>query len=115
MEYQEDTEMSPILITTDLKLSVEDQHWLGALTFLEQVLTQVIERVSKKPTSQTHGTLTESINTLGTDALIESEQPPPTPDMSPIIRPELQSLEMSMPHFPMRKPKLSVVIVRLEA
>ena len=49
MEYQEDTEMSPIPRTPDLEPSVEDQHWLRALTFLEQVLTQVIDKVGKNP------------------------------------------------------------------
>ena len=32
MEYQEEAEMLSILRTPDLELSVEDQHWLGALT-----------------------------------------------------------------------------------
>ena len=109
MEYQ-DAEMPPIPITPDLKLSAEDQHWLGALTFLGQVLTQVLERLCEKPTSPEHGTLTESTNTMETQLDIEFEQPPLTPDMSPITRPEVQSIEMSMPHFPLNKTKLSVVI-----
>ena len=56
------------LRTPDLELSVEDQHWLGTLTCLEQVLTQVIERVGEKPTPPIQGTLTESINTLETNS-----------------------------------------------
>ena len=40
----------------------------------------------------------------------ESDQPPLTPGMSPIIRPEVQSIEMSMPHFPLSETKCSVVI-----
>ena len=30
--------------------------------------------------------------------------------MSPIIRPEVESLEVSIPHFPMSETKLSVMI-----
>ena len=35
-------------------------------------------------------------------------QPPPTPDMSPIVRPE--PIEISMPCFPMSKNKLSATV-----
>ena len=63
-----------------------------------------------KSTSATQGTLRESINTPEINLEIESDQPPPTPDISPIIRPEVQSIEMSMPHFPLSETKLSVVI-----
>ena len=67
MEYQQEAEMSPIPRTPDLELSLEDKYQLGALTFLEQVLTQVIGRVGEKPTSPAHGILTGSRNTLETD------------------------------------------------
>ena len=40
---------------------------------------------------------------------IESEQPPPTPDISPIIRPEVLCIEMSKPLFSLSETKLSVV------
>ena len=109
MEYQEDAEMSPIPITPDLKPSAQDKHWLGTLTILEQVLTQVTERMGEKPTTPEHGTFTESINTQETDLKIESEQPALIPDMSQIIMPEVQSIEMSMSHFPLSTTKLSVV------
>ena len=62
---------------------------------------QVIERVGEKPTYLAQRTLTESIITLETDLEIESDQPPLAPDMSPIIRPEVKSIEMSMPCFPL--------------
>ena len=39
---------------------------------------------------------------------MEPDQLPLTPDMPPIIRPEVESLEVCMPHFPMTK--LSVMI-----
>ena len=110
MKYWEEAEMSPIPRTSDLEQSVEDQYWLGVLTFLEQVLTQVIERVGKKSTSLAQGTLTEFIFALETNSEIESDQPPLTPDMSPIIRPEVQSIEISIPHFPLSETKLSVVL-----
>ena len=76
---------------------------------LEQVLTQVMDRVGEKPTSLTEGTLIESIslNTPETNLEIESDQPPLTPDMAPIIRPEVQ---LSMPYFPLNETKLSVVL-----
>ena len=61
MEYQEDVEMSPIPRTPNLKPSEEDQYWLGALIFLEHVLTQVVDRMGEKPTSPAQGTLAESI------------------------------------------------------
>ena len=41
--------MSLVLITPDLNLSAEEP-WLGALTILEQVITQVVERVHEKST-----------------------------------------------------------------
>ena len=67
-------------------------------------------RDGKNPTSSEHGSLTESINTLETKLEIESEQPSLTPDMLPIIRPEVWSIEMSVPHFLLNKTKLSIVI-----
>ena len=63
MEYQEEAEMSPILRTPNLELNVEVQHWLRALTFLEEV----IGRVGEKPNSLAQGTLTESKNMQETD------------------------------------------------
>ena len=45
--------------------------------------------MGEKPKSLAQGTLTESKNNQETDSEIESDQPPPTPDMSPIIRPEV--------------------------
>ena len=101
--------MSSILRTPDLEPSVEDQHWLGAIIFLEKVFTQVIEGVGKKP-PLAQGTLKESINTLETKSEMESDQPPLTSDMSPVIRPEVQSIEMPMPCFPLSETKPSVVI-----
>ena len=65
---------------------------------------QVVER----DTSSVHASLID-INTLDIELEIEPEHPP-TPDMSPIIRIEQESLEVSMPHFPMSETKLSVVI-----
>ena len=76
---------------------------------LELVIAQVIEWVKNLPLNE-HESLTESINTLDTKWEIESEQPPTTQDMSPIIRPEVQPLEMPMSHFPLSKTKLSFVI-----
>ena len=110
MEYQEDAKMSPILRTPYLESSAEDQHWLWVLTFLKQIIRQVIERVGEKSTSPAQGTLTESINILKTDSEVEFEQLPLTPDMSPMIRSEVQSIEMSMSHFPLSKTEFSVVI-----
>ena len=81
---------------------------------LEQVLTQVIERVGEKPTPLAQRTLKEYINTLETDSEIESEEPPLIPDMSPIIRPEVQPIEISMLHFPLSETKLSIVIDKIQ-
>ena len=79
MEYLEETETSSIPRTPDLELSVKDQYQLGALTFLEQDLTQVMETVGEKPISLAQETLTESLKTPGTDSEMESGQPSPTP------------------------------------
>ena len=38
MEYQEDIKMSPVLITPDLELNTEEQHWFLVLTFLKQII-----------------------------------------------------------------------------
>ena len=79
-------------------------------SIFREVLTQVMERLGEKTTSPEHGTLRESINTLETNSKIESEQPPPTPDISPIIRPEVQSIEMYLPCFRLSETKCSIVI-----
>ena len=104
MEYPRDTEMSIVHITPDLNLSVEES-WLGALTILEQVITQVIKRVSEKSTPPEH----EFVHTLEADSEMEFEQLPPTLDMSPIIWYKIPSME-SIPHFPVSENKLSVVL-----
>ena len=49
MEYQEDVEMSPVPKTPDLGLSTEEQYWFWALTFLRQIITQVVEAVGVIP------------------------------------------------------------------
>ena len=108
--------MSPVTKTHDLELNTEQQHWFWALTFLKQIIAQVVERVGEHPTSPEHESLIkfsrtpESINTLETESDMEPEQPPPTPDMSPIVRPEVESMEMSIPHFPMSETKCSVTV-----
>ena len=72
MEYQEDVEMSPVIKTPDLELSTEEQHWFWALkffiTFLRQIIMQVVERVGENPTSSVHASLTDSINTPDTES-----------------------------------------------
>ena len=40
---------------------------------------------------------------------IESDEPPPTPDMSPIVRPEVQ---LSMSHFPLSDTRVTVFLDR---
>ena len=67
--------------------------------------------MEKNPTSPEYETLSpESINILETASNMETKQPPLTPDMSPVVRPEVESIEMSMPHFPLSETKLSVII-----
>ena len=104
MEYPRDTEMSLVHITPDLKPSVEESR-LGALTMPEHAITQVIERVGEKSTPPEH----EIVHTLETDTEMESQQLPPTLDMSPIIRSKIPPTE-SIPHFPLSETKLSVVL-----
>ena len=104
MEYQRDNEMSLVSITPDLNLSVEEP-WLGVLTILEQVITQVVERVGEKATHPGH----EFVHTPEMDSEIEFEHLPSTPDMSPIIRSKVQPIKF-MPHFPPSDTKLSVVL-----
>ena len=83
-----DTETSLVSITPDLNLSVEEL-WLGALTILEQVITQVVERVGEKSTPPG----LEIVHTLETDSEMEFKQLTPTPDNSPIIRSKIQPTE----------------------
>ena len=109
MEYQEDIKMSPVLKTPDNELSTEQQHWFWALTFLRNIILQVVES-GQKPHLSCACILTDSINTPNTESEMEPEQPPPTQGMSPIIRPEVESLEMAMPCFPISETKLHVVI-----
>ena len=52
MEYQEEAEISPLPRTPYLKLVVEDQYQLEALTCLEYMLTQVLQRMGKGTISQ---------------------------------------------------------------
>ena len=78
--------------TPDLRLRVEDQYQLEVLTCLEYMLTQVLERGGKGSISPVQGVLTESMNALESNLEIESDQPPPTPDMSPIRSPEDMTL-----------------------
>ena len=94
MEYQIDTETLLVPITPDLNLSVEES-WLGALTILEQVIIQVIERVGEKSIPPEH----EFVHALETDLELEFEQLPPTLDMSHIIRSKIQPTEC-IPCFP---------------
>ena len=70
--------------------------------------------MGKEPTSPAQGTLTESINALETDLEVEFQQAPLTPDMPLIIRPEVQSIEMSMHQFPLSETELSVVIDKIQ-
>ena len=46
------------------------------------MLTQVLERVGERTTSPAQGIVTESLNTSESNLEIESDQPPPTQDMS---------------------------------
>ena len=48
MEYQEEAEISPLPRTPYLKLVVEDQYQLEALTCSEYMLTQVPKRVDER-------------------------------------------------------------------
>ena len=73
--------ISPMLRMPDLKLRVKDQYQLEALTCLEYMLTQVLERVSEGTNSPAQGVLTESMNTSESNLEIESNQPPPAPDI----------------------------------
>ena len=104
MEHQRDTEMLLVPITPNLNPSVEES-WLGALTILEQVITQVIEKVGEKSTPPEH----DFVHTLETDSEMEFKQLSPTPDMSSIIRSKIQPTE-SILHFPLSETKLSVVL-----
>ena len=49
------------------------------------------------------------VHTAETDSKMEFEQLPPTPDMSSIIRSKIPHTE-SIPHFPLSKTTLSVVL-----
>ena len=69
MEYPRDAAMSLLHITPDLNLSVEESR-LGALTILEQVITQVIKKVGEKTSPLEH----EPVHTLETDSKMEFEQ-----------------------------------------
>ena len=93
-----------------MELTTEEQHWFWVLTFFRQIILQVVERVGENPASFVHASLTDAINTLDTELETKPHQPPPTPDMSPIIMPEIESLEVSMPCFPMSEIKLNVMI-----
>ena len=64
-----------------------------------------MERVDETLTSKE--VLAQSINIPENNLDIESDQTPLTPDMSPIIRPEV---ELSMPHFPLSETRFSVVL-----
>ena len=107
MEYQEEVEISPMPRTPDLKQRVEAQYQLEALTCLEYVLTQGLERMGKGTISPAQGILRESMNTSESNLEIESDQPPPTQDMSSLRRPEEPSL--IAPSF-LSEMKLSVVL-----
>ena len=96
--------MASILRTPDLELRVEDQYQLEALTFLEQVIMHVMERVGEKSTPPEYEFLHAPETNL---SIREFKQLPQTPDMSPIIRSKIQSRE-SMPHFPLSQTKLCV-------
>ena len=79
MEYSRDTKKS---ITPGLNPHVEESS-LGALTILEQIITQVIEQVILKWNLRHY----------------------PTPDMSLIIRPVMPPMEF-LPHIPISVTKL---------
>ena len=83
-------------------LNVE-KSWLGALTIIEQVITQVIERVGQKSLGY------KLVHIPETDSAMEFKQLPPTPHMSPIIRPKTKPIK-SIPSFPLSETKLSVVL-----
>ena len=101
MEYSRDTKKS---VTLGLNPNAEESR-LGALTILEQIITQVIEKVGGKITPLQH----ELVHTLETDSEMEFEQLPPTLDMSPLIRSVMPPME-SLPYFPISETKLSVVL-----
>ena len=65
-------------------MRVEDQFQLEALTCLEYILTQVLERVGERTISPVQGVEKESMNTSESHLEMESDQLPQTPDMSPI-------------------------------
>ena len=107
MEYQEEVENSPMLRMPDLSPRVEDQYHLEVLTWLEYVLTQVLERVDEGNISPAQGVVTECMNSSEGDLKIESDQPPPTLDMSPIRKHEELTL---IPYCFLSETKLNVVI-----
>ena len=67
----------------------------------------VLERVGEWTISPAQGVLTESINTSESNLEIESDQPPLSPNMSSIRRPEEPSL---IPYCFLSETKLSVVL-----
>ena len=105
MEYQKDIEILPVPKTPDLKPSTEEQHWFWALTFVDEIVMQVVKKMGESPSSPVHA----FINTLDTESELESEQSPLTPDMSPIIRPEIEPLEVPMPCSSMSETNLNIV------
>ena len=78
---------------------------LGVLTILEQIIAQAIEKVGRiiPPIKQ------ELTYTPENDSEKKFEQLPPTPDMSPIIRPVMPPTG-SLPGFPISDTKESVVL-----
>ena len=68
------------------------------------------------PSSPDHESLTEfsrtpeSINNLESESEMEPEQPCPAPNMSSIVRPEVELIKMSMPCFPLSETKPRVII-----
>ena len=107
IEYEEGAETSPVPKTPDLGPRMEEQYQLEALTCLEYVLNQVLERVDEKLISPTQDALTESVNTSEINSGSESDQPSLTPDMSSIRGPE-EPLIIS--HYILSETKLTVVI-----
>ena len=86
MKYQEYIEMLPVPKHLTLNQVQKEQHWVWALIFLRQIILQIVERVGENPASPVHASLTDSINMPDTELETEPEQPPPTPDMCPVIR-----------------------------
>ena len=111
MEYQDKAEISPVLRTPNLKPRVEDQYQLETLACLEYMLTQVLEKVGERTISPAQEVLTESINTSESNLEIDSYQPPLTPDMSPIRRPEEPAI---IPYCFLSETKLSVVLDKIQ-